>query len=247
MSNWALRMLLKTAVLSGISLLISGSMTARADWRVQTSTDAITNREEKTAEVHNQSGYRFGVYRVEGGKVFALFALPSNLVGSIDHDRPMYLRIDKNKSHEVGGPDARELVQMGLKIFYWEPGFVNFFIWRGKQELGISRIVNELMAGNQLLVRYPVGTGGTRDTSFSLSGSKPAITEVLDLSDDPAVKARQIKAEKYNSVIGESADGCSTAKIATEMSACIRKYLECVKSYPSPNWQGLQRCVIQRE
>ncbi len=50
-------------------------MTARADWRVQLSTDAITDREEKIAEVHNQRGYRFGVYRVEGGQVFAVFAL----------------------------------------------------------------------------------------------------------------------------------------------------------------------------
>ncbi len=113
MSNWSLLTLLKTTVLSGIIFLISGPMAARADWRVQSSTDAITDREEKIAEVHNQRGYRFGVYRVEGGQVFAVFALPSSLVGSIDHDRPMHLRIDQNKPHERGGPFAREWEQLG--------------------------------------------------------------------------------------------------------------------------------------
>ncbi len=244
MSNWSLLTLLKTTVLSGIILLISGSMTARADWRVQLSTDAITDREEKIAEVHNQRGYRFGVYRVEGGQVFAVFALPSSLVGSIDHDRSMHLRIDKNKPHERGGPFAREWEKLGgEKTFYWEPGFVKFLAWHGEQESGISRIINELMAGDQLLVRYPVGTGGARDTSFSLSGSKPAITEALNLSDDPAVKARQIKAEKYNSLVGESSQGCRATDAPDY--ACFRKIVDCVRSHPSPNWQRLQRCLTQ--
>ena len=64
-----------------------------------------------------------------------------------------------------------------------------------------------------------------------------------DLSDNPAVKARQIKAEKYNSLVGENSQGCP----ATDPPdyACFRKIIDCVRSYPSPNWQGLQRCLTQ--
>ena len=256
MSNWSLLTLLKIAVLSGTILLISGSMTARADWRVQSGTDAITDREEKIAEVRNQRGYRFGVYRVERGEVFAIFELPSNLVGSIDHDRPMHLRIDKNEPHEENGAynELRERLT-GEKIFYWEPGFVNFVIWHGKQDKGIARVIDELMAGDQLLIRYPVGTGGTRDVSFSLSGSKPAITEALELTDDPAVKARAMAAKKANKGLGDKAfkrgniiieynEGC-LKESGSERSACTGKYLDCAKSYPGPDWQGLQSCLMR--
>ena len=227
--------------LLGIALLSFLSMEALAEWRVDKKVDAITDREEKTAEVYNADGYKFSVYRAANNRVYGLFALPNNLVEAIAPEQPLYLRVDKQKAEKIdpGNP----LADLGIKTYFWKPGFVNFLLWHGKQEEGIAPVIDQLMAGENVLIRYPVGTGGTRDVAFTLDGAKSAIATALDLSQDPGIQAKAKEAEIYKRVVTTYMTGCTKSRNASRGIACTDKYLGCSKRFPSPDWQGLDGCL----
>lgn len=151
---------------------------AAAEWRLVSEVDAMTDALEKRAEVSSQ-GYRLAVYRGPEGRGFLLFSLGTT-IGTIDSDRPLQFRVDKGQVHAWGGPDAT-LERLGLRFFFWEPGFVNIAVWHGEADQGLSKVLRDLLHGSTVVVRYPVGTGGTRDVTFTLRGSHEAIAEALDL------------------------------------------------------------------
>lgn len=229
------------ANLLAVALLPLMCMDALAEWQLNISVDAITDKERKTAEVYNVSGYKFAIYRADDGRVYGLFALPESLVETISPRSPLYLRVDKHKAQEIAADNP--LASLGITTYFWEPGFVNFLLWHGKQEEGIAPVIDQFMSGANLLIRYPIGTGGTRDVSFTLEGANDAIVKALDLSDDPAVQAKAREAEAYKSVVTSYMDGCTKLRNPAQAIACTNKYLNCSEQFSSPEWQGLDQCL----
>lgn len=216
---------------------------AIADWDVRTETDPITDKVEKQAYVKNDSGYKFAIYRNNADQGMALFSLPETFPESIDPERPMYVRIDKNEPQKYG----RSNNVAGLKLFHWNPGFVNIRVWHGNEQEGLGTLITQLMEGSDMVVRYPVSTGGNRDVFFTLDGSANAIQKALDIDMQAAQSESAMKSERYKDLIVEFSNWCLNTYSGSQMVQCNEVQLECSESYPQPNIEGLRDCLKEEE
>src|SRR5690606_32981434 len=100
-------------------------------------------------------------------------------------------RVDKHAAVELH--ESRNLRSLGIRVYEWEPKWVNFRIWHGRLDEGLSTGLVQIMTGQQLVVRYFLGTGGYKDTEFSLTGSSQAISGALGIpaNIDPNTQARK--------------------------------------------------------
>jgi len=223
----------------GLALLVA-PLVASAQWRVEARKDAMTDEVRKAASATNPSGYRISVYRGPGGSAWMLFDVSAIVGETISARRAPMLRVDQNPPHDQEG--ARQVAERSRIVdsYRWEPGFVNFVIWHGREAQGRSPLLSQLLSGQQLVVRYWVGTGGFKDTAFSLAGAGPAIAEALGipLAAAPGVQeladARRLIAQTY-------LRSCTTGHLqcSQRISACM------TRTESDPDTAGLEACLRQ--
>lgn len=161
------------------------SVQVLADWKVTERIDAMTDKLKKTAQVTNDQGQSFSVYRADDGSVWCNFALSDKNFEQIDSEhRPAY-RIDKNDLVDLN-EGATMSERLGIHNYEWKPKWVNFLIWHGIENEGLSLRLKGMMSGKQLLIRYYVVGGGYKDTSFDLVGAGKAITTALGIKYKPS-------------------------------------------------------------
>lgn len=99
-------------------------------------------------------------------------------------------RVDKNEGHDL--ETERRVTERGLRVplYAWEPKWVNFRVWHGRETEGRSRDLKELMTGSSVVFRYFLSTGGYKETTFSLAGAGPAIADALGIALYPDSEAR---------------------------------------------------------
>lgn len=171
-----------TVLVLGLSIHVL----AFADWKVETHLDAMSDETRKKAIIKNERGHTFSVYRIGvDGPAWGNFALSDESLDIIDGSKPPMYRVDKNPPHDLADDvKLQELLARlgGGRIYYsWEPRWVNFHMWHGKSEEGLAPDLLELMDGNTVLFRYHLATGGYKDTSFTLQGASPAISEAIGI------------------------------------------------------------------
>lgn len=212
---------------------------AMAQWRVETRKDAMTDEVRKAAKAINASGHELNVYRGPRGAVWVMFSVTAIPGETVSPRRAPMLRVDQHAPHDQDG--SRHLTERKLGDTYqWEPGFVNFVIWHGVEAQGRSPLLQQLLTGEQLVVRYWLSTGGYKDTAFSLAGAGPAIAEALGIPVvlDPAVQAR---ADARRRLAREYTARCTNDAAGIE---CRRIALECMKQTESdPDTTGLEQCL----
>jgi len=149
----------------------------------------MTDETRKSAVVINEDGHSLSIYRHSSGAVWANFSLSSKSFDQLAPQKPPVFRIDKNEPHDVLLEKRLQEMGSGVQAFAWEPKWVNFLVWHGKEAEGRSKMLNELMQGTSVVFRYYLFTGGYKETTFSLSGAGPAIPEALGIPPvaDPAV------------------------------------------------------------
>jgi len=225
-----------------VGLVLGVSGIAHAAWEEIVEIDAITDRENRIAQVTNEDGYRFGLYRNDSGRVLANFSVSGTSPGSgtIDRDN-VFLRIDKNPPHELNVRKSEQLEKLiGFKTYFWEPSFINWQIWHGKVNEGIAPIITQMMKGNSLLIRYPVGTGGTRDVYFTLNNSESAISGALGFKLTSEVLENSSKQqERKNFII----NACPVGANINNHFRCMDKLQSCQKSHPGPDIKNLRACM----
>jgi hypothetical protein len=192
-------------------LLLHGlllALPASAGWTVKTWTDSMTDRVKREASVANDAGHRLSVYRGPDGAAWVTFSLASPPLDTIAPRPALIYRIDKYAPHDLESDRVLTESKLGLRLYAWEPGFVNFVVWHGKEDQGRSRALNELMTGANLIVRFHLGTGGYRETSFPLDGASPAIAEALGIAllADPE---REAAAKAFNDALLEANSACT--------------------------------------
>jgi hypothetical protein len=161
---------------------ISVHMLATAEWKVDKHVDSMTDEERKMAIVKNEQGHSFSIYRLsKDGPVWGNFSLSQEMFDQVDWKKAPIFRIDQNKPNDLAGV-KRLQDSFGVKAYEWEPKWVNFLIWHGKQDEGISDNIVNLMEGQKLVFRYYLSTGGYKDTEFSLNGAASAISEAIDIN-----------------------------------------------------------------
>lgn len=160
------------------------------EWVSSQSVDSVTDEQVSTAKVLSDSGYELAVYRVgdPGVPVLARFSVPSDSDDTIDPGRAPILRIDDNDPHDLStSKRAAELtenldVESGT-LYEAKQKQVTFTIWHGEGAVTESEKLREIMAGEELLVRYYLVSGGHKDVTFSLENSSEAIRTAVGLTE----------------------------------------------------------------
>ena len=171
---------MRTLLIVACCLFIQQS--AFADWVVTKRIDVMTDETIRTATVTNQMGHRFSIYRIStGGPAWGNFRLSDQVFDQVDWAQPPIYRIDSNDPVNLSRMKTMQEMGLGIQAYAWEPKWVNFLLWHGKQEEGLAKDLVHLMEGETLVFRYYLSTGGFKDTSFSLKGSGPAIAEAIGI------------------------------------------------------------------
>lgn len=195
-------------------------------WVVETERDSMTDRERKSATVRNAAGFKLSFYRAEGGEVWMLFALPQQSLDVLGSPLPMF-RIDKLKAEEI--ESSKRLSQLiSAPMVKAEPKWVNVRVWHGKGE-PLSGTLRDFMEGNEVVFRYWLFTGGSKETSFDLRGGKQAIAEALAVAADPDPAA--VRADRESKARLQAAIARCDAEfpIAGGDRTMIRNNIECKK------------------
>lgn len=148
-------------------------------WEVRVSTDAMTDEERRVAVTQNEQGHRLSLYRIDSGAVWMNFAVSDSSLDLISGDRLIDYRVDKSKPVRLG--EVAKMRDLGIVLTEWEPKWVNFQIWHGKEDQG-RRGITQLFEGDVLTVRYYLATGGYKDTRFSLKGAGPVMADAIGIS-----------------------------------------------------------------
>ncbi len=196
---------------------------ALSEWTVDANVDAMTDEEKKTAIVKNELGHTFSIYRVsKGGPVWGNFALSEKMFDQVDWKKPPMYRIDKNKPNDLAS--MKMLHDLGVQAYSWEPKWINFLMWHGKEDEGLSENLVNLMEGEKVVFRYHLSTGGYKDTTFSLEGAASAIAEAIGILANIDHAAEQQFKEYRQAIINET-NKCRGNISA--LAACNTRVTEC--------------------
>ena len=204
-----------TMTIVALALMVTASA-AHAAWKVRTQQDAITDEKHSVASVTNRDGYTLEVYRAKNGAGYVMFAVARRPAQAIRPRHDLFLRVDKYEPLRIDSTDrlGRWAKKNGIDIpkgFDWNPGFVNFKVWHGKQNEGMAPILAQMMKGNKLVVRFPVNSGGTRDVIFSLSGAGRAIRTALGITSiKPVGEKKDSKQARYNNYLAHVLNTCKS-------------------------------------
>lgn len=168
-------------ILFGLFLLLQ-IVTAHATWNVETKTDSMTDEKRRTAKILNSAGHSLSIYRHSSGAVWVNFSLSNRSLEQLSPDKPPSFRVDKNEPHDIADDKRIQEMDVGLQAYAWEPKWINFLIWHGKESEGRSTTLDQLMLGKSILFRYYLFTGGYKETTFNLDGAGPAIARALGIA-----------------------------------------------------------------
>lgn len=208
------------------SFLLMQTSALHASWEVEIKTDSMTDEEKKTAKVINEEGHSIAVYRLPNGTVWVNFSLSSRSLNQLSPQKPPVFRIDKNKPHDIANEKQTQEMRLGIEAFAWEPKWINFLIWHGKESEGRSHNLRQLMQGETIVFRYHLFTGGYKETSFSLEGAGPAIADALGISIDTD-KATTERIDGLNSAYLAASKICQENR--RTFRTCFEKLNSCRK------------------
>ncbi len=165
-----------------LAVLIAGLLlplvAGAGDWKLRVTTDAMTDQERRMAAATNADGHRLSVYRIKSGEVWMNFSVSDRSLDLISPDKLISYRIDKREPTHL--QEHTRMARLGIVTYEWEPKWVNFLLWHGKENEGRGEI-QHLMDGSSMLVRYYLSTGGYKDAIFSLDGAGPVIADALGI------------------------------------------------------------------
>jgi hypothetical protein len=147
-------------------MLITGS--GLAQWRVGQDSPSGSTKRIDVAIVENDSGHSLSLYSDDTQNVRALFTIRGGF-DTVDPGACPTYRVDDREPRRVSFEDQRCRVL---------PKQVEFTL--GKTGFGRNRDLQRLMNGNNLVVRYRLGSGLYRETQFTLTGSKYALTVAVE-------------------------------------------------------------------
>lgn len=172
-------MLLRAITVVGI-LSVLGSSPVSGQWIVERETDSMTDEVSLKAVTRNADGFELSVSRLQGAqRVYGTFRLPRQNTEVLEAEQPAMYRVDKTDAVTLKVDDTfDELV--GRKSVITEPKWVHFILWHGEDEtVQAGGSLGQFMAGESVVFRYFLFTGGFKETTFSLDGAGDAIAEAI--------------------------------------------------------------------
>ena len=170
-----------------ILTVLAAYTSAYAGWEVTNSTDPITDDAKKIAIVKNQAGHSFSIYRLPPEDlVWGTFSLSDSTVDQIDSERPPIYWVDNKTPYNLStSKDLDE--KYDLSLYQREPKWVNFVVWHGKVDEGVSGDIVDIVKGHEIFFNYYTVSGDDKDTSFTLKGSAAAVSEIVGINMEKAI------------------------------------------------------------
>lgn len=190
-----------------ILLLVVNQAVAQTAWNVTSTTDAMTDKIKRQATTVNGDGHTLSVYRGLNDAAWVLFSLRQASFDQISPSRAPVFRVDKNPPHDLDGERKITDQKLGIQLYAWEPKWINFSIWHGKEAEGRSVQLRQLMSGQSVVFRYTLSTGGYKDTTFTLTGAGPAIADALGITPTPNQEL-EAAAQAYRSELVAATNRC---------------------------------------
>lgn len=175
-----------TKLIAALAILFA--CPAFGEWRFSSTKDAMTDETVKVA-VSSSDQLVAAIFRSKDGKAWMSLRIPDASSDMFEPSTSISLRVDDNPHQEYkrlpplripGIPDA--------VTFNWRPKAVSFLIWHGNDSQGRAKILEQMMAGKSLLVRYISTGGNVRDVRLDLANAAGAITQSLEI---PLVQSAQ--------------------------------------------------------
>ena len=208
-------------------LSLSFHIPAIAAWEVKEKIDSMTDEVMKSAYVVNEQGHSFTIYRiVKDGSVWGNFALSEKIFDQVDFRKPPIYRVDKNEPIDLSSKKEMQDLGLGIQAYEWTPKWVNFKMWHGKYDEGISYSLKSIMIGKNIVFRYFLGTGGYKETSFSLEGAKESITSTLGITYEP-IKEDIVKDRIDSKLLSYHRKCRKNNKGYDESQKCIGRAVDC--------------------
>jgi hypothetical protein len=154
--------------------------TAGAKWNVDSRVDSMTDRVTKIAQIQNNDGHVLKLYLKERNpwKVWGIFRLNDSSFDSLSPKTPPLYRIDDFEPRDVDLLRRLEEVSNGkVDLYEWQPKWVQWQIYGGENEVATKGTMCQLLIGSEVTFRYYLATGGYKETTFTLEGSREAIKE----------------------------------------------------------------------
>lgn len=225
------------AILITVALgFVASPASAQGSWSLKVSTDAMTDQERRIAVTSNAQGHSLSVYRVASGQVWMNFRLSDETLDLISGEKLIDYRIDKHKVISLA--DFQSLRRYGVITAEWEPKWVNFLVWHGKESEGYGQIAH-MLDGSRLLVRYYLASGGYKDTNFSLIGAGPVIADAIGISANPDRDAVE-RSQRVHAARAEYINRCPTEPIEASLR-CRRALATCTPH--AQDAASFERCV----
>ena len=130
----------------------------------------------------------------------------------VDRNEPVNLERMK-KTHKMG---------LGIQAYEWEPKWVNFLMWHGKEDEGIANDLVQIIQGDTIVFRYYLTTGGSKDTSFTLNGAASAISEAIGINSNIDDSAQQ-QADKFRKALTAESKKCR--QNMSTFKSCFQRWL----------------------
>ena len=223
-----------------LSLLFAvGPVFSQGAWRLTTETDAMTDRVKLSATSVNDQGHELSIYRGPKDAAWVLFSLGRSSFDTFSPKQAPMFRVDKFQPHDLDGDRRLSERGHGLDLYRWEPRWINFSIWHGKELEGRSVKLKELMSGQSVVFRYYLGTGGYKETAFSLEGAAPVIAEALGISLKTEL-AIEAAAEAYKTELLAASKRCQ--QDMRTFRTCFERLKACEKN-AQRDFKVLQECL----
>jgi hypothetical protein len=227
-----------------LAALLAFSLSVNAQqWRVETRRDSMTDEVKRTATITNQAGYSVSVYRGPGGAAWFNFALPTRSLGQISPKRAPVYRVDRHEPEDLDDLRRTSERSEALRLYTWEPGWVNAVIWHGDESEGRGASLEQLMNGKSLAVRYYLFTGGHRETTFPLTGAQSAISKALGIAPTARDQAKETQLKLFQSAVIDATTVCMTEP--PKAAACLDSVAAC-SSAANKDLERFLKCVPPR-
>jgi hypothetical protein len=207
-------------------VLASAPAFAQGTWRLTAETDAMTDRVKRSATTVNEQGLELSVYRGPKDAAWVLFSLGKSSFDTLSPTRAPIFRVDKLQPHDLDSDRRMSERGLGLDLYRWEPRWINFSIWHGREAEGRSVELKELMSGQSVVFRYYLGTGGYKETSFALVGAAPVIAEALGISEQLKSGSLQ-RTESMEEALRNAGKGCEQNAVREDFSVCFARAKSC--------------------
>jgi hypothetical protein len=145
-----------------------GSVPALAQWRVAQETPAGTEYRIDVAVIDNESGHQLRLFNDEAQNVRGIFTIRDGF-DTIDPGVCPTYRVDERAAKQVSFAGER------CRILLKQTEFT-----LGKSGLIDNPDLRRIMNGSSIVFRYRLGNGNYRETTFTLRGSKYAVTTAIE-------------------------------------------------------------------